>query len=223
MLKSCSHTSPSIQGITADQFPSLHTLIIWTVDVDFEDVGGNETGYKLLLNPFGRFSIKHLTCGDITSHDCQHLLFALALYDGQGGQARISLEEAGRESDSQIGNLQNAGLEHRRLLYLPNLQTLTIIPSGCEWVSFPLITLRRVLTIRKAIGHPIQKLYISEEYLEDVRREFTLEEGLVSVEKWQPQFLPNYYLWPEYIWDLRPSSGLTPEPSDEDLPPLQSL
>ncbi|KZP28713.1 hypothetical protein FIBSPDRAFT_247085 [Athelia psychrophila] len=221
MLNNFCYFSPSFEDIRSENFPSLHTVIFWKANMKFINEEDVEGGYKLLLDNFRRPSIKNIICGDISKAGCRHLLFTLALCDsesdaedaghyiegGGGGVEDAGVGDEGhlRQGEDEKGaeDTQHAGAELKRPSYLPDLQTLAIIPSNNGWYyPFPLTAMRRLLVRRKAAGRPIQKVYVTADFLAEVCGEFTSEEGLVQVEVWRPQLLPNGHMWPEGIWHI---------------------
>lgn len=82
----------------------------------------------------------------------------------------------------------------KRAAYLPELQTLAVLPRVYSSYPIPLLDMRHLLLKRKATGRSIHTLYVSAESLVAVCAEFPPEEGLVNVEVWRPELLPNWSL-----------------------------
>ncbi|KZP28674.1 hypothetical protein FIBSPDRAFT_947500 [Athelia psychrophila] len=104
----------------------------------------------------------------------------------------------------------------KRAAYLPNLRTIAIIPATYPHpYPIPLAELRAFLAKRKATAQSIEKIYVPAESVAEVSKEFPSEEGLVQVEAWLPQLLPNGDMWSDDCWDLRSSITGTPVPNQK--------
>lgn len=199
ILKDYQYSPDHTRTVDSDTFPSLHTAILWDWEID-----GAQGAFHVLLDEF-RPGIQHFICGNISEENCTRLLSALSLYDDEdpsehGDDEASEDEYSGQGSDSEELSAEEtdseSGTESNRPAYLRILQTIAIIPSKQRPYSFPLAKMRRLLVRRKSVGRPIKTLHVSADFLEEVCGEFPIEEGLVRIEEWQPQILPNGNLWP---------------------------
>ncbi|KZP28684.1 hypothetical protein FIBSPDRAFT_1039428 [Athelia psychrophila] len=214
-----------------NHFPSLHTSISWNLKIAGEKgewhllldemlpcsqhfVWGDirEENCKRLLSALSRYDDEDPSehgeeDADVEEDD----LKGWDGGDGHGHGGADGEEEQThgvcRNSDvaERVGHEEkkDPGAGPKRAAYLPNLRTIAIIPATYPHpYPIPLAELRAFLAKRKATAQSIEKIYVPAESVAEVSKEFPSEEGLVQVEAWLPQLLPNGDMWSDDCWDL---------------------